>query len=1717
MGVSPTVSRTTKRRRSQESPDDPECPKVRLVAISTAVAKLPRRNENKRKVEEAIDNITQTLNRWKSAGPEDSTISEDAHPNESLFAFLQCLKCDFEALWKDYEQIHGELLHTKETLDRTLDENTFLALSKDARERRNLKLEDDTNNLNEENRDLHLDRVKASKTEKSLIGTISCLNTHITTESIRVKNLVNELEKCKSITNRDVRIKQQLTHDIETLKQEVQNLSIDKHNLRNAVKSHKAKIETLNTQIVVLADQKSMYQKKNRALEHASKKDEDTKKELETALRISGLELEKAVKINEATSRAENAKKLRMDSHHAKQKLEIEELKEVRIKNIQLESSITSLKANFTKADDSHRATKANLMTIQHQNQELRTRVEVAETLHAKGLDQLRKREIELLTSIEALTKQKDDVELSRYAKAMESIDPELAQAREEMGKRERLADDRARELEQDKIELEAALRVRSQEFQNAVVRMAEFESWKNLEVEVIQRAKLGTENSLIHNLEEMKAANNALRISLQTVEWASSKALEVNCQETEKLRQEQNEIEIAFGMKNKQLSQIQEEQTELAMMIQSLHIQDQTRQVVLDATLQELNSSREEVKEFCLNRLQVGEHTNNDSHHGEQCLGLGTPHSSYSSSIYQNEQDCSDHKGDFVKQELNKLELGDGVKDKEMETTTSREENVAPEQTFGNEHLDDSETRFDLAQNKQSLKNLAKEPKHDCDPGITPLESPRDKLDLAPQKAGLDMVQDGELSSGRPFAEVMCETKYGAENGGQENKDLIPVNSNLNNTQNADLSTVIETTFFTLSAGETLGSETVPNDLEAHFEVPVVFQCDAGSHTGPEASQSVPDAINGGLFNESSVQYPVNMAQNTSSKEVRGDKVKASSEDVAVAEQLFALLVLTDPEKQNEEKSNLKEPMKSLHTQQDVQEVPLHIKGFDEVPKEKQPIQGPAKNESSENLLSSNEEKATQEQLLETKRLTSTSAENRLEDKDTELQMMREEKAVVEQSLETNILALKAIEERYEAKCTQLVAVEQEMSISRETMEKLRIQTENHRTTLNTTKQELDEIRSRHSDLELLFRTAQNDSSNKLRVMNRELERLREEKATAQQLLEAKVFEFEAKCHNAIVVEEELEALNKIMNHRRIEEEDQKFALRSAKEQLEEAKSKCLNLQSLLQTAHDANSEDLQVNHSPSYHSLLLDDFQNKLAEIRTIREEKAAVEQSFEAKTLALRAVEQKLKAKCSELGAVEQEKSALKVSMEKSQIETENQKTTLNTTKQELDELRSRHSDLQLLFGTRQNDNSKKLRDFKVKDIELQMLSEAKAVAEQLLEVKIISLDAVDKKLEAKCHDLRVVEQELATSNGTIDDSSKKLRVKDIELQRLSEAKAAAEQLLEAKIISSDAVEKELEAKCRDLRMVEQELATSNGTINNLQTEIEVHQVTLSNTKRELDELQSKHLELRSVLETRTKLAQASLGFLNKYDLKVDAIQSSLSESEDLFKVCRKSLETHVRDQVTQIEMLEASAREKDARYTKRVRDLNDSIEGLRTKLTELRQDRLEDKTKRVLKSRYIELEDSYEEHRKICEASQMRFSKEIEDYQSNLQRAHAQIQEQQSQISRMENRFQTASNANKSNMQAATPDDQGIEAGGSYYSQSSQPSIRFGGLKKSLRGVDIQAQRYRLATNHKYAGNSSSNSVDNLPSGKISKKSVYVRSKYLAVMSIADLSFQTKTRT
>ncbi|KAJ3897212.1 hypothetical protein F5879DRAFT_996396 [Lentinula edodes] len=392
MSGSPAATRTMKRRRSKEcNLVESEHVKVRLVAVSTEVPPIvkPLCGEKRRKVEEAIENLSQNLNRWKSAQESEGSIITDALVRRMLLIYNAS---------SEYENIYQELFHTKETLNRTLEENTSLALQKDSRERINVKLAEDAIDLDEENRDLHLNRVKASKTEKSLIGTISCLNAHINAESVHVKNLVIELEKSKSIASRDVRIKQNLTHNIETLKQDVQNLSIDKQSLQNGVKAHKAKIDTLNAQILVLAEQKS------RVWEQSAKKDGDIKKELETALRF--LDLEKCQGGHCKIS------KLKMDSYHAKQKWEMEELKEVRLRNTQLESSVTSFKARLTEAENLQCALKENLKIIQHENEELRTSVKLADTLHADEFDRLRKRETELLTSMDAM---KENIEIIQH------------------------------------------------------------------------------------------------------------------------------------------------------------------------------------------------------------------------------------------------------------------------------------------------------------------------------------------------------------------------------------------------------------------------------------------------------------------------------------------------------------------------------------------------------------------------------------------------------------------------------------------------------------------------------------------------------------------------------------------------------------------------------------------------------------------------------------------------------------------------------------------------------------------------------------------------------------------------------------------------------------------------------------------------------------------------------------------------------------------------------------------------------------------------------------------------------------------------------------------------------------------------------------------------------------------------------------------------------
>ncbi|KAH7872424.1 uncharacterized protein C8R40DRAFT_1173526 [Lentinula edodes] len=1554
MSGSPAATRTMKRRRSKEcNLVESEHIKVRLVAVSTEVPPIvkPLCGEKRRKVEEAIENLSQNLNRWKSAQESEGSIITDAlHSTKPLLAHLQCFKCEFEGLWKEYENIYQELFHTKETLNRTLEENTSLALQKDSRERINVKLAEDAIDLDEENRDLHLNQVKASKTEKSLIGTISCLNAHINAESVHVKNLVIELEKSKSIASRDVRIKQNLTHNIETLKQDVQNLSIDKQSLQNGVKAHKAKIDTLNAQILVLAEQKS------RVWEQSAKKDGDIKKELETALRILDLEkceLEKALKVKEATAKSQ---KLKMDSYHAKQKWEMEELKEVRLRNTQLESSVTSFKARLTEAENLQCALKENLKIIQHENEELRTSVKLADTLHADEFDRLRKRETELLTSmdamkenieiiqhenqelrtevkladtlhadefdrlrkretelsisIEALTKQKDDAQCSWNSKALEY--ESLINARAGIEERERLANTRILSLEKEKIELEAALHAMSLDFQNVAIRMTDFETWKNLEVEVLQREKLGAENSLVHNLQEMKVANNALQNSLQTVEWASSKALEVKCQESEVLRQQRNEMELAFDMKNQELLQIQKEQSELQMMIQSLRVQEQVRQAELDAALQEL-----------------------------ACLDCSKTYSAES--------------------------LLHEVKGKKMEISTSREENRVPDQAFGSERTDISEqAKYNLlAQDRGVIKLLTKEPTHDShridyELAKRDCEQPQSNhIDV--QSTSIETVQaENSCDQINLLTKAEWETKYDAKPGELENQGVKSILGQMSNqktlkTRNSDANTVNETASFTPDA-----KETTSNNFEVHCGIPTVIKNDPGLQTGREALQNLPDAKDGESIHASlHVQYPPSLEQNISTEEVqvmqhysskilidsgaKSAKMKASGGEGFVAEKTAEFLVLKDSENQVERLCAQQE-LPGVSLEQRFAEQRRNLSNVHPVFETAQEPRVAMKPNSSK------VENATLEHSLKTEVSASKSAQKQFQVecselgaeepenivlKDTlkieieatknlrpvqqhseearkicadllslpettkHLKIRRNEKTAEQQTPETKSITSSAVEERFEAKCTELGTVQKEKAVIEKSMDGTRIG-------LKIMKQELDELQSRHADLQSLFETAQNDSSKKMRDKDIEIESLNKKKAAADQLLEAKI-----------------------------------LTLKEAKKE-----------------------------------------FEKKNAALKATREEeKAAVEQALEAKIHALKAVEKTFQVKCTELSEAQQEKAALSESMQRLRIETGVQKSTLTTTKQELDELRGRHLDLQSLLETLQSDSSKRLRISRPdKDVELQSLSKEKAAAQQSLEAKILALAVIEKKHQAKCHDFDVIEKELKALNEGMNS---------------------------------------------------------------------------------LSESEVRRFDYSFLMES------------NQW------IQS---------KASRRILEMDLRAQVNRLEMLEVSAREKDERYAKRVRDLNDSVGNLRTKLFELRQGRLEDRLERVSKSRYIELENRYDEQKKIREANQVNILKEIKEYRHNLQQAND--QQKEIQISQMQIRLQAAEN-----LQTAAPDDQVIEPRPSFYSRPSQRAIPHGGLKKTLRGANVQLQLQRLVTNHRNASNSPPHDIHNPPRGKINKPSAY----------------------
>ncbi|KAJ3897554.1 hypothetical protein F5879DRAFT_995870 [Lentinula edodes] len=885
------------------------------------------------------------------------------------------------------------------------------------------------------------------------------------------------------------------------------------------------------------------------------------------------------------------------------------------------------------------------------------------------------------------------------------------------------------------------------------------------------------------------------------------------------------------------------------------------------------------------------------------------------------------------------------------MEISTSREENRVPDQAFGSERTDISEqAKYNLlAQDKGVIKLLTKEPTHDAhridyELAKRDCEQPQSNhIDV--QSTSIETVQfENSWDQINLLTKAEWETKYDAKPGELENQGLKSVLGQMSNrktleTRNSDANTVNETASFTPDA-----KETTSNNFEVHCGIPTVIKNDPGLQNGREALQNLPDAKDGESIHASlHVQYPLSLEQKTSTEEVqvmqhhsskilidsraKSKKMKASGGEGSVAEKTAEFLVLKDSENQVEQEL----PGVSLE-----QRFAEQRRNFSNVHPVFETAQEPR---VAMKPNSSKVENATLEQSLKTEVSASKSAQKQFQVECSELGTEEPKNSVLKDTLKieieatknprpvqqhseearkfcadllslpettkhlktrrnekTKIITSSAVEERFEAKCTELGMVQKEKAVIEKSMDGTRIGPK-------IMKQELDELQSRHVDLQSLFETAQNDSSKKMRDKDIEIESLNKEKAAAEQLLEAKI-----------------------------------LTLKEAKKE-----------------------------------------FEKKNAALKATREEKAAVEQALEAKIHALKAVEKNFQVKCTELSEAQQEKAALSESMQRLRIETGVQKSTLTTAKQELDELRGRHLDLQSLLETLQSDSSKRLRD---KDVELQSLSKEKAAAQQSLEAKNLALAVIEKKLQAKCYDFDVIEKELKALNEGMNS--------------LSESE------------------------------------------------------------------------------------------VRRFDY------SFLTESNQWIqsKASRRILEMDLRTQVNRLEMLEVSAREKDERYAKRVRDLNDSVGNLRTKLFELRQGRLEDRSERVSKSRYIELENRYDEQKKIWEANQVHILKEIEEYRHNLQQANDQIQQKEIQISQMQIRLQAAEN-----LQTAAPDDQVIEPRPSFYSRPSQHAIPHGGLKKTLRGANVQLQLQRLATNHINASNSPPHDIHNPPRGKINKPSAY----------------------
>ncbi|KAJ3897603.1 hypothetical protein F5879DRAFT_927711, partial [Lentinula edodes] len=878
------------------------------------------------------------------------------------------------------------------------------------------------------------------------------------------------------------------------------------------------------------------------------------------------------------------------------------------------------------------------------------------------------------------------------------------------------------------------------------------------------------------------------------------------------------------------------------------------------------------------LHQCKVKEHTENDSRRGEQSF------------LILNEQNNSTYSAESLLHE---------VKGKKMEISTSREENRVPDQAFGSERTDISEqAKYNLlAQDRGVIKLLTKEPTHDShridyELAKRDCEQPQSNhIDV--QSTSIETVQaENSCDQINLLTKAEWETKYDAKPGELENQGVKSILGQMSNqktlkTRNSDANTVNETASFTPDA-----KETTSNNFEVHCGIPTVIKNDPGLQTGREALQNLPDAKDGESIHASlHVQYPPSLEQNISTEEVqvmqhysskilinsgaKSAKMKASGGEGFVAEKTAEFLVLKDSENQVETLTLRTQAMKPNSSKVEnatlEHSLKTEVSASKSAQKQFQVECSELGAEEPENIVLKDTLKIEIEATKNLRPVQQHSEEARkicadllsLPETTKHLKIRRNEKTAEQQTPETKSITSSAVEERFEAKCTELGTVQKEKAVIEKSMDGTRIG-------LKIMKQELDELQSRHADLQSLFETAQNDSSKKMRDKDIEIESLNKKKAAADQLLEAKI-----------------------------------LTLKEAKKE-----------------------------------------FEKKNAALKATREEeKAVVEQALEAKIHALKAVEKNFQVKCTELSEAQQEKAALSESMQRLRIETGVQKSTLTTTKQELDELRGRHLDLQSLLETLQSDSSKRLRD---KDVELQSLSKEKAAAQQSLEAKILALAVIEKKHQAKCHDFDVIEKELKALNEGMNS---------------------------------------------------------------------------------LSESEVRRFDYSFLMES------------NQW------IQS---------KASRRILEMDLRTQVNRLEMLEVSAHEKDERYAKRVRDLNG---------------RLEDRSERVSKSRYIELENHYDEQKKIREANQVNILKEIEEYRHNLQQANDQIQQKEIQISQMQIRLQAAEN-----LQTAAPDDQVIEPRPSFYSRPSQCAIPHGGLKKTLRGANVQLQLQRLATNHRNASNS-----------------------------------------